>query len=129
MATLPNPQNAEYVGMALPTMYTVEGDIRTLDMSKVKNKFKTGEFSSGEQNAIHYEPWPSHCINKMFLPNPPINSKLNPIQYFSGSLNKICSSISPDQRGSVTENQLLFLSNIASQALIYKWEDVIARSQ
>ena len=40
VATLPNPQNAEYVGMALPTMYTVEGDIRTLDMSKVKNKFK-----------------------------------------------------------------------------------------
>ena len=30
VATLPNPQNAEYVGMALPTMYTVEGDVRTL---------------------------------------------------------------------------------------------------
>ena len=64
----------------------------------------------------------------MFLPNPPHNSKLNPIQYFSGSLNKICSSISPEQRGSVTENQLLFLSNIASQALIYKWEDVMELS-
>ena len=43
-------------------------------------------------------------------------------------MNKICSSIDPAHRGSVTENQLLFLSNIASQALIYKWEDILELS-
>ena len=44
VATLQNPENAAYVGMSLGTMYTVDGDIRSLDMSKVKNKIKTGEF-------------------------------------------------------------------------------------
>ncbi len=128
VATLPNPENAAYVGMSLPTMYTVKGDPKNLDMSKVKNKIKTGEIHSGTHEAIHYEPWPSHCINKMLCPNPPPNAKLNPIQYFSGSLNKILATVDPSQRGSVTENQLKFLASIANHSLIHRWEDILELS-
>ena len=78
IAELPNLDNANYLGMTLPTMYTFQGDPKTCDMSKIKSKIKSGEFHSGTHEIIHYEPWPSHCLNKMFCPDPPINAKLTP---------------------------------------------------
>ena len=128
IAELPNPDNANYLGMTLPTMYTLQGDPKTCDMSKIKSKIKSGEFHSGTHEIIHYEPWPSHCLNKMFCPEAPINAKLSPIQYFSGSLNKILAEHDKSQRNSVTENQLKFLANIANTALVHRWEDILELS-
>ena len=128
IAELPNLDNANYLGMTLPTMYTLQGDPKTCDMSKIKSKIKSGEFHSGTHEIIHYEPWPSHCLNKMFCPEAPINAKLSPIQYFSGSLNKILAEHDKSQRSPVTENQLKFLANIANTALVHRWEDILELS-
>ena len=64
----------------------------------------------------------------MFCPEPPINAKLTPIQYFSGSLNKILAEYDKSQRSPVTENQLKFLANIANTALVHRWEDILELS-
>ena len=127
IAPVVNPRNASYLGANPPPLLHVEGDIQSLDMSKVKNKLRSGKNWTGETTVYKQVGWPQQFLNRLYV-SPVAHDKLSPEMYFSGSLNKILADLDPALAGSRAENQLLFLANLATQSLISPWSDVLMLS-
>ena len=99
-----------------------------MDLSKVKNKLKTGEHRTGDTLIYDMVGWPQDFVNKLYAA-PVAHGKLTPQLYFSGTINGFLADLEPEVAAiSNIENKLKFLSSLANQALISPWEDILALS-
>jgi hypothetical protein len=122
-----NTENLALAGISLPPMLRIEGDLSTIDMSKMKSKLKSGRNWSGEAVATVMEPWPQQYLDRI-LTTPVAHSKLSLSQYYCGSITKIFAELEPSLRGSRVENQVKFLMYLSKQALVSPWEDILSLS-
>jgi hypothetical protein len=122
-----NSENLALAGISLPPMLRIEGDLSTIDMSKMKTKLKSGRNWTGEAVATVMEPWPQQYLDRL-LTTPVTHSKLSIPQYYCGSITKIFAEMEPSLRGSRVENQIKFLMFLSKQALLSPWEDILSLS-
>jgi hypothetical protein len=122
-----NSENLALAGISLPPMLRIEGDLTTIDMSKMKSKLKSGRNWTGEAVATVMEPWPQQYLDRITT-TPVIHSKLSLAQYFCGSVTKIFAELEPSLRGSRVENQIKFLMYLSKQTLLSPWEDILTLS-
>jgi hypothetical protein len=122
-----NSHNLALAGISLPPMLRIEGDLSTIDMSKMKSKLKSGRHWTGEAVATVMEPWPQQYLDRI-VQAPVTHNKLTLPQYFCGSITKIFSELDPTMRGSRVENQVKFLMYMSKQSLLSPWDDILALS-
>ena len=122
-----NAENLAAAGISLPPMLQIQGDLSTIDMSRMKAKLKSGRNWAGEAVASVMEPWPQQYLDRLVTAPVPHN-KMSALQYFCGSITKVFSELDPSLRGSRVENQIRFLMFLSKQSLLSPWEDIIALS-
>jgi hypothetical protein len=122
-----NAENLALAGVSLPPMLRIEGDLMTIDMSKMKAKLKSGRNWTGESVASVMEPWPQQYLDRL-LTSPVTHSKMSLPQYFCGSITKIFAEMDPSLHGSRVENQIKFLMFLSKQSLLSPWEDILSLS-
>ena len=85
-----NVEHAQLSGLALQPLCRVEGDLSTVDLSKMKTKLKSGEHSSGSLAVLCEVYWPHHGLppSRIHGQIPPYN-QLSPVQFFCGLINTI----------------------------------------
>jgi hypothetical protein len=122
-----NAENLALTGVSLPPMLHIEGDLTTIDMSKMKVKLKSGRNWMGESVTSVMEPWPQQYLDRL-LTTPITHDKMSFSQHFCGSVTKIFSEMDPSLRGSRVENQIKLLMFLSKQSLLSPWEDILAMS-
>lgn len=128
LARVPNKVNAAYLGVQVPPLLYVDGDLESIDMSKIRNKLKSGENETRENVVYKKVGWPQQYLHPLYVVNAPVHSKLSPLQYLSGTVNKLLAELDTNLAGTVIENQLKFVANLANQAHVTDWEDILAIS-
>jgi len=124
-----NIEHAQLSGLALQPLCRVEGDLSTVDLSKMKTKLKSGEHSSGSLAVLREVYWPHHGLppSRIHGQIPPYN-QLSPVQFFCGLINTILIHTPPELRGSETYNKVKFAGMIATMGLNTAWSDVLAHN-
>ena len=122
-----NKEHAQFAGISLQPLCAVEGDLETLDLSKMKTKLKSGEHSSGSLDVLKEVYWPHHCVPKALLGGvTPPYSKLSPNQFYCGLINCILIEIPPEFQNTPHVHMLKFTSLILKMNLTTTWTDVLA---
>ena len=124
-----NLEHAQYSGLALQPLCRVEGDLNTVDLSKMKTTLKSGEHSLGSLAVLREVYWPHHGLPKARMNGqaPPYN-QLSPVQFFCGLINAILVQTPPELNGTETINKVKFAGLIATMALNNTWADVLSHN-
>ena len=123
---VPNLSNAQFTGMSVAPLMQLQGDLDTVDMSKVKRKLVSGESNGGSNGIIREVRWSHHCVSRVSVPTPVVHSKQSPQVFFSGCFNKLLSEFPSSVSGSETENKLKFMSRLADLSINLQWEFIIS---
>ena len=122
---VPNLVNAQFTGMSMAPLMQLDGDLNSVDMSKVKRKLVSGETNGGSSGIIKEIRWTHHCVSKVSHPQPVQHSKQNPQVFFSGCFNKLLSEFPQSQSGSALENKMKYMSRLADLSINDPWENIL----
>lgn len=133
-----NEPNAQLLGIHPGPVRKFEGDVSTVDMSKMKKQLTSGENRYGNAGVLWEHRWPHHLLSTIAVPNPPgKHADLSERQFFSGFVNKILvemplndsvdASNPANAWGKVqeTENKLRFMAHIANLSHNVAWPHVL----
>ena len=121
-----NEPNAQILGIHPGAVRRFEGDVSTVDMTKMKKQLTSGENRYGNAGVLWEHRWPHHLLSTIAVPNPPgKHADLTERQFFSGFVNKILVEMPLIEGVQETENKLRFLAHIVNLSHNTAWPHVL----
>ena len=124
---LPNQDMTQLLGINLQSMWSIEGNRESLDVSKLTRHMSSGEFRSGVGIVERMTKWPHECLNPMACGDvyPKDHWALDRIQFASGMIGKMLAECSPANLDKELASKLLFLNTMLQMSFSTDWNQVL----
>ena len=124
-----NPAAAREAGATLPPLYSLVGDLSTIDMTSAKHKLKSGMNPAEQDEVLITEQWPNQFLPRMLMGGKVNHCDLDQIKLAYGLVAKVYCEAPKELVGTPLINKLRIIMALFRVALVSPWADVLALDQ
>ena len=125
-----NPSAIRDAGATLTPLYSLVGDLSTIDMTHAKHKLKSGMRPAEQDEVLHTERWPNQYIPRMMVGGKKVDHPdLDQVKMAYGCIAKAYTEAPQELIGTPLINKLRVFMSLFRIAIVSPWSDVLAINQ
>ena len=125
-----NPAAEREVGSTLTPLYSLVGDLSTIDMTHAKHKLKSGMRPAEQDEVLITERWPNQFIPRMLVGGKKVDHPdLDQVKMAYGFIAKAYTEAPVELMGTPLINKLRIFMSLFKIAIVSPWADVLAINQ